>query len=321
MWVDLMTYISVVMPARNAERTIAASVRSVLAHPEVGELIVVDDGSSDQTSVVAARLDDGRVRVVSGLAQGISAAMNTGVAASKYTLIARCDADDLLNKERFLFQLPWIIEQPDYVGISGGFQTITAKGGWIADLAVEGESREVTGILRHGAVFTHFCTWLFRKSAWEQIGGARGWFNTAEDIDLQIRLAFVGRVWHHPVPVYQYFLHDQSITHSRQPALLEFYDQTARRFACQRAERGSDDLDDGTPPEPPHQEVGTLGKNKAGHHAAGQLVGRAWQAQQAGHRLLAVRCAARAIRMQPTLISAWKALVLVVIKPVKKEHI
>ena len=155
-----MTYISVVMPARNAERTIAASVRSVLAHPEVGELIVVDDGSSDQTAAVAARLDDGRVRVVSGLAQGISAAMNTGVAASKYTLIARCDADDLLNKERFLFQLPWIIEQPDYVGISGGFQTMTAKGGWIADLAVEasrGKSQVFCGTVRCLPVFVHGC--------------------------------------------------------------------------------------------------------------------------------------------------------------------
>lgn len=305
--------VSAIMPARNAAATIAESLRSVLAQPEVGEVVVVDDGSTDGTGAVVAGMGDGRVRVVAGPARGISAALNAGFGAATLEYVARCDADDLFVEGRLARQVEWLSENPEYDCISGGFRTITAGGRLVADLSCDGEARDVTDALQRGEVFTHFGSWLVRRAVLERAGGAREWFVTAEDVDLQARLAFYGRVWFDPRPVYQYRLHDASITHRSRHDRLDFYDSAARRFAAQRRERGSDDLEDGCPPQFVPAAL-TGGVNGASRHASGQLVGSAWRAFDAGDRREAMRWAWRAVSLRPGSVAAWKTLGLVAVR-------
>ena len=88
---------SVVIPAYNAAATVAASVRSALAQTlEQIEVIVVDDGSTDDTAAVVDALGDPRVRIVSQANRGLPSARNAGIAASRGELIALLDSDDLL---------------------------------------------------------------------------------------------------------------------------------------------------------------------------------------------------------------------------------
>lgn len=89
--------VSVLMPVRNAQDTLAQAVGSVLRQTRGDfEVVAVDDASSDGTSSLLRDLaaKDARVRVLQGEGRGISAALNLGLAACRAKLLARMDADD-----------------------------------------------------------------------------------------------------------------------------------------------------------------------------------------------------------------------------------
>jgi glycosyltransferase involved in cell wall biosynthesis len=90
--------VSVVVPAYNAEATLSETLASVAAQTYRNlEIVVVDDGSTDQTREIATRFaaTDARARVVSIPNSGVAVARNTGAAASSGPFLAPIDADDL----------------------------------------------------------------------------------------------------------------------------------------------------------------------------------------------------------------------------------
>ena len=112
--------ISVVLPAFNAAGGLPASMASVLAQTDPDfELVVVDDGSTDETAAVAEclRAGDPRVRIVRVPHGGIVPALNAGLAAAQAPLIARMDADDWSHPERHRLQRAFLETHPD-VGLT-----------------------------------------------------------------------------------------------------------------------------------------------------------------------------------------------------------
>jgi len=102
--------VSVVIPAYNAGNYLAEAIESVLAQSEAAlEIIVVDDGSTDNTAEVARHHD---VHLISQDNQGISGAMNTGVSAATGEFIASLDADDLWLPNKLELQLQALRSQP-----------------------------------------------------------------------------------------------------------------------------------------------------------------------------------------------------------------
>lgn len=94
---------SVVIAAYNAEQTIIEAIDSVLAQSEENfELIVVDDGSSDQTLplILQKACSDLRIKAVSQNNQGVSAARNRGVAMARAPYLAFLDADDVWSCDK-----------------------------------------------------------------------------------------------------------------------------------------------------------------------------------------------------------------------------
>lgn len=111
-----MLPISVVMPAWNAAETLEAAVASVLAQSEPNfELIVVDDGSTDATPALLARLaaGDRRLVVLTRPHEGIVAALNAGLAQVRGRYVARMDADDVAMPERLARQRAHLDAHPD----------------------------------------------------------------------------------------------------------------------------------------------------------------------------------------------------------------
>lgn len=97
--------VSVVIPARDAGPFLAASLRSVLGQTRPpDEVIVVDDGSGDDTADVARSFAPA-VRLLRNTGRGVSSALNLGIDAARGGLIAHFDADDLMRPGKLARQV------------------------------------------------------------------------------------------------------------------------------------------------------------------------------------------------------------------------
>ena len=100
-----MAEISVIIPVYNTGNILFETVNTVLEQSVSDfELIIVDDGSSSETSAIIDSLTDRRIRVIHQGNQGVAAARNTGIAAASGKYIALLDHDDLWHKDKLKVQ-------------------------------------------------------------------------------------------------------------------------------------------------------------------------------------------------------------------------
>jgi glycosyltransferase involved in cell wall biosynthesis len=190
--------VSVVVPAFNARRWIAATLDSALSQSlkEI-EVIVVDDGSTDNTAGVVESFtrSDHRVRLIRTRNAGVGAARNTAIKESKGEFIAPLDADDLWDPTKLEKQVRRMRERGAKAGLVYCWsKLIDEDGGWIRnDL-----SFEVEGQVRKAIILRNFVgnasVPLFSKEALDETGlyltrDEQGGFQGCEDWDLAIRLS------------------------------------------------------------------------------------------------------------------------------------
>lgn len=293
-------------------------MQSILKCPSVTQIIVVNDGSTDDTEQHVLSFSDERIQLVQGPCTGISGALNTGFKAVKSDYVARCDADDLFVADRFEWQVPLLDDNPDVVAVSAGFSTMLEDGTPCGDLACTGVVRDVTKELLLGQPVTSFCTWLTRTSALKATGGAREWFRTAEDLDLQFRIADLGKVIHIPRPSYVYRLHDQSIVHSTSTTSREFFDRYAVLFCEQRKRLGTDDLERGEALPMAPKASGTHGATlSAMTQGIGHAISTAWVEHAQGKKTLALKRLFRLVRKAPFTQELWLNIAKITLLTVK----
>lgn len=120
--------ISIIMPAYNAAAYIDQAIDSVVNQSYRNwELLVVNDGSADQTAEVVARYKDRRVRLISQDNKGRSQARNTALAVARGDYIAFLDADDYYSPEKLERQLQFLQCHPQADVAVGGYNRIGAK--------------------------------------------------------------------------------------------------------------------------------------------------------------------------------------------------
>ena len=310
--------VSVLMPMRDPGRFVEEAVRSVLSQDGADlELLVVDDGSTDGSRAFVDGLSDPRVRVIDGPRSGIAACMNRALEAARGAVVMRCDADDAYPPGRILAQLDFLRRHPGFVAVCGPFAWMSQAGEPLGSprVAPQAGGDDVSGDILAGRLRTHLCTFAFRRSALADVGSFRPFFQTAEDIDFQLRLAAAGRVGFLPADAYLYRLHDASVTHTQASALREFFEATAHAMARDRLATGADALMRGETVALPAPPRGGHRADRSARQVSQLLVGEAWRRFLARDRSGALRTAWRAVMASPGHADAWRSLLLVGIKP------
>lgn len=198
--------ISVVMAAYNEEALIQRAINSLLAQTFGDfELLVIDDGSKDRTVEIVQRYTDDRIRLFTPGRLGFTKALNFGLKNARGELIARLDADDEDLPDRFKSQVEFLDTHPE--------------------ISILGTAYIKHDAMRHEDFIRHFpekdcdikktmsfqipiChgSVMFRKQVIDRIGGYNENIPDAEDLELWIRAASAGFMFHNlQVPLHVYW--------------------------------------------------------------------------------------------------------------------
>ena len=311
---DNSPQVSIIIPMRNAQDFISRTLKAILSETQTSlEVIVVNDCSTNSSLDRVASFKDTRLRVFEGPNRGISACLNEGLGRVRGSIVMRCDADDIYPKHRISEQVRWLDEHPGFDAVCGSFSTIDVKGKQLADMPCGSEPVEVTNELIMGLTRTHLGSYAIRSSLIAKVQGFREYFETAEDIDFQLRLSAHGRIGYVPSIWYLYRIHASSITHMQQTDRRLFFETTAADFQHQRRLTGADNLDRGLAGTPRHSKEPTHFSSK--QHIQGVLFGRAWNEHKNGNWLDALVVGVRALKANPASLEAWKSMAALALKP------
>ncbi|HOW51557.1 MAG TPA: glycosyltransferase [bacterium] len=184
--------VSLILPAYNAERHIGAAIQSILSQSFAEfELIIIDDGSTDDTVGVTSRFNDQRIRVLGNDGnRGIVFSLNRGIEEARGCYMARMDADDIARPERLMRQFTFMEDHPA-VGLCGSWaQKFIAYGPRWTQRA-QTSSAELKASLLFATPFVH-PTVMIRRSVMDAHDlRYRDEFPAVEDYRLWCEMALV----------------------------------------------------------------------------------------------------------------------------------
>lgn len=211
--------VSVVIPAYNVERYLAQALDSVRAQSLTNwEALVVNDGSTDETLAIAHRYAelDSRILVIDQQNQGVSAARNAAIEASRGEFIALLDGDDLWHPDKLEIQLRCLREREVDV-VCCRFKECDSKGAPLPSKE-SGPVGEFTSQEFFRLCYSYFfilpSAVMVRSEALRRLGGFDSSLRAHEDFEMWLRLASGGcRLAALPDILLTYRRHPESLTY------------------------------------------------------------------------------------------------------------
>lgn len=198
---------SIVIPLYNKETTICKTIESVLNQSfQQFELIIVNDGSTDNSLDVIESIYDLRIRIINKPNGGVSSARNRGIEEAIYQYIALLDADDIWGSGYLEDMYSLIEEYPLAEVYSSNFEFIYPNKK--AHFATNGLSRGYIDNyfkLACESVIIHSSSVIIMKSAIVKVGGFNENITRGEDIDVWTRLGISCKIAYSTIPSNQYF--------------------------------------------------------------------------------------------------------------------
>ncbi len=193
--------VSVIVPAYNAARTVEECVHSVLAQTYTSfEILVIDDGSTDDTASIVGRMEDERVQLLCQPNAGVATARNAGIAASRGSLIAPLDADDIWYPGKLAAQVARMRRGGEAMGMVYSWWTAIDEASVVRGTSSRCRAEGHLALCLFYANFLgNASVPLYRRSIVERVGGydpelrARG-AQGCEDWDLSLRVAACSEV-------------------------------------------------------------------------------------------------------------------------------
>lgn len=180
--------ISVVIPTYNRQGTVERAIGSVLGQTfQDLEIIVVDDGSSDETIACVQGITDPRLRLVKfSVNRGPAEARNAGVEAARGTFIAFLDSDDVWLPEKLERQAAFMAEAEPSVGATcTGFSIWRSTGKQSS--RTPSASSDWFRILLDGCLVSPGTTLMVRRNAFQKVGNFDAGLRRLEDWDWLLR--------------------------------------------------------------------------------------------------------------------------------------
>ena len=202
-----MPRVSVIIPAYNRANYLPEALDSVFGQtPAPHEVIVVDDGSTDDTLEVL-RDYEGKIRYARQEHQGVSAARNRGLALAQGDVIAWLDADDVWESEFLATVLPILDADPEADGVYTGLTRIDPAGNPLPQVGQTVVPPEELYSSLVDDCFIQTSTFVARKRCFDQVGGFDPRFDICEDYDMFLRLAQGFRIVGIPELLVRYRVH------------------------------------------------------------------------------------------------------------------
>ncbi len=208
--------VSVIIPAYNGSRYISQAVESVLSQTDCHfEVIVVDDGSTDNTNAILQHYSD-RIRYFSQKNQGVAAARNRGIQEAKAEIIALLDQDDIFLPHKLAEQTACFQKFPEVGLVNSGWRLINREGYNISEIEPWHNlpDLDLQTLIIHSPILPSAI--MFRRTWWEKIGGFNSRFNGVDDAEFVWQLAARGcqAIWLPKITV-EYRQHHQTVSHQK----------------------------------------------------------------------------------------------------------
>jgi len=198
--------VSVVTPCYNQAHFLRDAIESILAqtYPRI-ELVVVDDGSQDNTAAVVAGYP--LARCLRQENKGVAEARNVGFGATNGEYVLFVDADDRLAPNAVQAHLRCFAEHPKAGFVVGAIEHITGDGSYRGTPhSPVLESEQYEHLLRANHIANTIAV-MFQRSVFEALGGFTGYFSPAEDYEFLLRAARAFPSAHHSTVVAYYRRH------------------------------------------------------------------------------------------------------------------
>jgi glycosyltransferase involved in cell wall biosynthesis len=180
--------VSVIMPVYNGAAFVAQAIASVLSQTFAElELIIVDDGSTDQTAAAVAEFRDSRLLYVHQANRGVSAARNLGIARTTAPWVAFLDSDDRWLPTKLDAQLAALRSAPEAGAVYCGATYCNERGDVLADLPARMEGDALNALLLGNPI--SMSTGMVRRSVLDKVGTFKDDILFCEDWELWLRIA------------------------------------------------------------------------------------------------------------------------------------
>lgn len=196
--------VSVVIPSYNSARYLGEAIGSVLEQTYARfEIIVIDDGSTDNTREVAEGFGDARIRYFHQENQGLAASRNAGAAKSRAEYLVYLDADDWLLPKKLAAQLAFMDSHPEFGLVGGAMIRTDHEGRWISRSPIDSGEIDARALFTSNPFAVHAL--MIRRSCVEEAGGFDTDLGPAADWDLYCRMMLAGnRMYRDREPVCLY---------------------------------------------------------------------------------------------------------------------
>jgi glycosyltransferase involved in cell wall biosynthesis len=227
--------VSVIMPAKNAASFIEDAVASVrMQGDDVRELIIVDDGSTDETTNIVRNLPDANIRLIASDGAGVSAARNTGARAAAGEWLMFLDADDRLRPNAVRALLKAATTEPQAIAVYGDYARVDDAGRRIGIRHLFRRRKKPSGQILQQIVAGNFIVnggvMIVRADAFAKVGGFDETMRYGEDWCCWCRLAALGEFKFIPDLLLDYRVHSGSTMSAMTRSLEDFLPAANRIF-------------------------------------------------------------------------------------------